>query len=125
MPKNSFITSERRVWMRLRDHTVVFEQDPQFERFVADPNGSVLRILRIWVAQPTAGSPQIRRYIGSVRRCECGDWMSHRELVRLFRRATAAARHLGESAPAFRARLSRFLRDYYHGRQPIGRSSRT
>jgi hypothetical protein len=108
-----FVTDERRVWMRLRDHVVVPERDPDFQRFLTDPSGSVLHILRIWAGLPGSTVPGARHYIGSVRRCECGGWMSRRELVRLFRRATLAARHLGVSAPVFRQSLSRFLREYY------------
>ena len=108
-----FVSDERRAWMRLRDHIVIFERDPDFPRFVGDPSGSVLRILRIWVTCPESESPELRHYVGSVRRCECGGWMSHGELFRLFRRATVSARHIGESAHTFRARLSRFLRDYF------------
>ncbi len=111
--ENIFITDQRRVWMRLADHIAIFERDPDFERFVADPSGSVLRIVRVWVGCPQAGVLQIRHYVGSIRRCECGGWMSHRELLRLFRRATATARLLGECAGAFRGRLSQFLREYF------------
>ena len=108
-----FITDERRAWMQLRDHIVIFERDRDFARFARDPSGSVLHILRIWVARPESASPEIRHYIGSVRRCERGGCMSHGELLRLFRRATVTARHVGEGARTFRARLSRFLRDYF------------
>ena len=100
--------------MRTGDHAAVFDRDPDFTRFLADSSGSALRILRIWVADAEADSPRIRHYLGSVRRCECGGWMSRRELIRLFRRATTAARLLGESAGAFRARLSAFLRAYFN-----------
>jgi hypothetical protein len=110
--ENIFVSDQRRVWMRLRDHTVVFERDPDFPRFVADPSGSVLRIARVWVAGAESGSP-LRYYVGSVRRCECGGWTSRRELIRLFRRATATAGHLGESAHSFRARLSGYLRETF------------
>lgn len=82
---------ERRAWVRTGDHTVVFDRDPDFVRFLADSSGSVLRILRIWVADADTDAPRIRHYLGSVRRCECGGWMSHRELIRLFRRAIKAA----------------------------------
>lgn len=99
--------------MRLRTHTVVFERDPDFTRFLEDPSGSVMRIVRIWVEHTESESLKIRHYVGSVRRCECGGWMSHRELLRLFRRATVTARHLGESAQTFRVRLRRFLREYF------------
>ena len=108
-----FITDERRVWMRLRDHIAIFERDPDFERFLADASGSVLHIVRIWVGCPEAGALQIRHYLGSIRRCQCGGWTSHRELLRLFRRATVTARLLGEGAGAFRGRLSQFLREYF------------
>jgi hypothetical protein len=108
-----FVTDERRVWMRLRDHVVIPERDPAFQRFLTDPSGSVLHILRIWAGQPGSARTGIRHYVGSIRRCECGGWMSRRELVRLFRRATMTARHLGVSAPEFRQRLSQFLREYY------------
>ena len=97
--------------MRLRDHLVVFDRDPDFGRFRRDPSGSVLRILRIWVASPDL--PATRQYVGSIRRCECGGWMSRRELLRLFRRARLTARKVGESADTFCARLSGFLRDYF------------
>jgi hypothetical protein len=99
--------------MRLRDHTVVFDRDPDFPRFLPDPSGSVMQILRIWVAEPGSESPRIRHYVGSVRHCASRGWVSHRELVRLFRRATAAALHLGISAPPFRMRLSDLLRQRF------------
>lgn len=96
--------------MRLRSHTVVFERDPDFERFRGDPSGSVLSVLRVWVADPGPGAPRLRHYLGSVRHCECGGWMSRRELYRLFRRATMTARRVGERGSQFRARLSTVLR---------------
>ena len=98
--------------MRLRDHIVIFERDPDFARSAADRTGSVLHILRIWVAYPESKSLETRHYVGSVRRCACGGWMSRDELLRLFRRATVIARHVGEGARPFRARLSRVLREY-------------
>ena len=115
MPTNVFVTAERQVWMRLRDHTVVFDRDPDFTRFLPDPSGSVMQILRIWVADPGPESPRIRHYIGSVRHCASRGWVSHRELVRLFRRATSAALRLGISAQPFRMRLSDLLRQHFPG----------
>jgi len=99
--------------MRLHTHTVVFDRDPKFARFLTDPSGSVLSILRIWVADSTTSPAEIRHYLGSVRHCECGGWMSRRELSRLFRQATVTARLIGEGAQAFRARLSTFLREHF------------
>ena len=113
MSHNIFVADEKRAWMRLRDHVVIFERDPDFLRFLANPSGSVLRVVRIWVASEDSDPPRIRRYLGSIRRCECGGWMSHRELVRLFRRATVAAADIGERAAIFRASLSAFLREYF------------
>ncbi|PWT87058.1 MAG: hypothetical protein C5B58_00380 [Acidobacteria bacterium] len=49
-PRNIFVADDRRAWMRLRDHIVIFERDPAFRRFLADPSGSVLHVVRIWVA---------------------------------------------------------------------------
>jgi hypothetical protein len=119
MADNIFITQERRAWMRLRSHTVVFDRDPEFVRYLMDPSGSVLSILRIWVAETVEGQPVIRYYVGSIRHCDCGGWMSRDELRRLFRHATVIARLVGERAKTFRGRLSRFLRDYFsQGKQP-------
>jgi hypothetical protein len=112
-PGNIFVTDEKRAWMRLRDHVVIFDREPDFRRFVKDTSGSVLRVVRIWVASQDSDPPRIRRYLGSIRRCQCGGWMSHRELVRLFRRATVAAGDVGERADIFRASLSVFLREYF------------
>ena len=113
MPVGNFVAEERRAWMRLRDHVVVFERDPDFARFLLDPSGSVLRILRIWVTGPGSESPANLHYVGSIRRCQCGGWMSHRELLRLFRRARFSAHKVGVRADTFRVRLSGFLRDYF------------
>jgi hypothetical protein len=118
MSKNIFISDEKRAWMRLRSHTVVFDRDPEFQRFVTDPSGSILHILRIWIADSAPGLPGIRHYLGSVRRCDCGGWMSKRELIRLFRRAGVVARRAGESTRSFRARLSEFLRGYFNLGKP-------
>ena len=99
--------------MRLQSHTVVFDNDPAYLRLVSDPSGSVLRILNVWIGDVAGDSTQIHHYLGSVRRCACGGWMSHRELVRLFRRATTTARLVGETGEILRSRLSGFLREYF------------
>ncbi len=107
------ISHERQVWMRLATHTAIFDRDPDFLRYCQDPSGSVLRILHLWLAEPRTGSPRIRHYLGSVRRCACGGWFSHRELVHLFRRATAAAVRAGEQGGCLRRALSSYLREYF------------
>jgi len=107
------ISNERSAWMRLVSHTVVFDRDPDFPRYSKDPSGSVVRILHLWWADPPLDSPTIRHYLGSVRRCDCGGWVSRLELARLFRRATAAATLLGENARGLRHSLSKYLREYF------------
>ena len=52
-----FVTEERRAWMRLRTHTVVFDREPDFARYAADRSGSVVTILRVWVAE--ASNPTV------------------------------------------------------------------
>jgi hypothetical protein len=47
--------------MRLRDQLVIFDRDPAFMRFLADPSGSVLHVVRIWVACQNSDPPTIRR----------------------------------------------------------------
>ena len=118
MPRNIFVTEEKRVWMRLGDHAAVFDSDPAYARLARNAGGSIVRILRIWVADSEREAPRIHHYLGSVRRCMPRGWMSHRELVRLFRQATVTARLTGESGGKFRHRLSIFLRDYF-GSQEI------
>jgi hypothetical protein len=113
MRKNVFVTQEKRAWMRLRSHTVVFERDPDYARYLADQSGSVLSVLRIWVADTATGPAEIRHYLGSVRHCACGGWMSREELFRLFRQATVTACLVGESTSTFRASLSHLLRKHF------------
>ena len=99
--------------MRLSTHTVVFDRDPDFARYSKDPGGSVIRILHLWLAEAGEALPAIRYYLGSVRRCDCGRWVSRWELARLFRRATVAAHLAGESGLGLRRSLSRYLRKYF------------
>jgi hypothetical protein len=106
--------------MRLATHTVVFDRDPDFARYAKDPSGSVVRIVHLWLAEAGQGLPTIRHYLGSVRRCDCGGWVSRCELARLFRRATVAARLAGETGPGLRHSLSRYLREYFAAKQGPG-----
>ena len=107
------ISTERRAWMRLASHTVVFDREPDYLRFAEDPSGSVIRILHLWLAEPPLDSPTIRHYLGSVRRCDCGGWVSRWEVVQLFRRATAAAVLAGENTRCLRHALTGYLRRYF------------
>lgn len=98
--------------MRLRSHTVVFDSDADFALRSVDPTGVVMRILHIWLADPSRDTPVAQAYLGSVR--FCGGWYSRRELFRFFRRASgAAASELGHERATFRRNLSGFLRAYF------------
>jgi hypothetical protein len=113
------ISNERRAWMRLASHTVVFDREHDFLRFSEDPSGSVIRILHLWLAEPPLDVPTIRHYLGSVRRCDSGGWVSRRQVVQLFRCATAAAVLAGENSRRLRHALSRYLRKYFsHADEP-------
>jgi hypothetical protein len=112
------VSEEKRVWMRLRSHTVVFEREPDFERWSRDASGAILRIFHLWVAEPAAGAPSIRHYLGSVR--FCGGWMSRAELSRLFREATVVGRRVGLNVRQFRGRVSRYLRESVGGPSRTG-----
>jgi hypothetical protein len=96
------ISNERRAWMRLATHTVVFDREPDFARYSKDPSGSVIRIVHLRLAEAGQGLPTIRHYLGSVRRCDCSGWVSRCELARLFHRATVAAYLVGESGLGLR-----------------------
>jgi hypothetical protein len=107
------ISKEKRVWMRLATHTAVFERDPDFARCSKDPSGSVIRIVHLWLAEAGQGVPVLCHYLGSVRRCDCGGWVSRYEVARLFRRATVAAHLMGERGLRLRHSLSGYLREYF------------
>ncbi len=113
LASHRIISHERRAWMRLASHTVVFDRDADFARYCRDPSGAVIRIVHLWLADTGEGLPIIRHYLGCVRRCDCGGWASHRELTRLFRRATIAAHLAGESGLRLRRSLSEYLREYF------------
>lgn len=110
---HQIISHERRAWMRLASHTVIFDRDADFARYSKDPGGSVIRIVHLWLAEAGEGLPIIRYYLGSVRRFDRGGWLSHQEVARLFRRATAAAHLAGESGLCLRHNLSNYLREYF------------
>ncbi len=111
------VSKERRAWVRLASHTVVFDRDPEYARYSRDPGGDIIRILYLWLADAERGAT-IRHYLGSGRRYGRGGWVSYRELARLFRRTSIAARLVGESGPVLRHRLSRHLRRHFTPRPP-------
>lgn len=91
-----FHVEERQAWLRWRTHTIVFDRDPDFARFAQDPTGRRKRLLRIWLAEPGAGRPYLRAYLGTVTFCATGP--SFPELCRLFRFTSKAAADAGQPA---------------------------
>jgi hypothetical protein len=105
-----FHVEERRAWVRTRTHTVVYDRDPDYPRFSKDPSGTVKRMVRIWLAEPGSGQPHLLAYLGTVTFCFIGP--SFRDLCRLFRLASAAAKAAGQSAKGLRNELAATLRRY-------------
>ena len=104
-----FHVEERRIWLRTHTHTVVSDHDPDFPRFVQEPDGRVARMLRIWLAEPRDDRLYLRAYLGTITFCATGP--SFGELRRLFRFASRAAAAAGEPARALRGRLADLLRE--------------
>ena len=105
-----FHVEQRSAWIRTRTHTVVFDRDPDYERFAQDPTGTVRRMLRIWLAEAKGGRPCLCAYLGAVSFCGVGP--SFRDLRRLFRFTSRAAKAAGQSPRALRHHLERLLRGY-------------
>ena len=107
-----FHVEERRAWIRTGTHTVVYDRDPNYGRFAEDPRGTVIRMLRIWLAEPKGDRPCLRAYLGTVTLCFIGP--SFRDLCRLFRFTSRAAKAAGQSAKALRHNLAGLLRERIH-----------
>ena len=105
-----FHIEERRAWLRSRTHTIVFDRDPDFARFAADPSGTVKRMLRIWLAEQRGPHRHLHAYLGTVTFCATGS--SFRDLRRLLHFASRAARAAGQSSRTARRRLCDLLRRY-------------
>ena len=105
-----FHVEQRTAWIRTTTHTVVYDRDPDYPRFVKDPGGTIKRMLRIWLAEPGGDRPYLRAYLGTVTFCFTGP--SFRELSRLFHLTTRAAKAAGQSAKSLRNDLAALLRQY-------------
>lgn len=105
-----FHVEERKAWVRTGTHTIVYDRDPDYPRFERDPSGSVKRMLRIWLAERSAGKLLLRTYLGTVTFCFMKP--SLKDLYRLFHLTTAAAKAAGQSARALRRDLADMLREY-------------
>jgi hypothetical protein len=107
-----FHIEERRAWVRTSTHTVVYDRDPDYPCFEQDPTGSVKRMLRIWLAEPRGDHPHLRAYLGTVTFCFMGP--SYRDILRLSRFTSNAAKAAGQSAKILRHNLSCLLREQIH-----------
>ena len=106
-----FHIEERRAWLRSHTHTIVFDRDPDFARFVRDTSGDIRRMLRIWLAESREEKPYLRAYLGTI--CFCATGPSRQEISRVFRRTSAFAPAAKEPARALRRRLAGALRAYF------------
>jgi hypothetical protein len=107
-----FHVERRSAWVRTQTHTVVLDRDPDYPRFARDPTGAVRSMLRIWLAEPKGDGPCLRYYLGAVTFCFIGP--SFRDLCRVFRFTSRAAKAAGQSARALRGDLANLLRSYIH-----------
>jgi len=110
MGPSSFVSKERKVWMRLRSHTVVFDRDPDFPRYAKDPSGHIMRILYLWRVTREHDHHIIREYLGNVRLAE--GQLSQPELHRLFRTVSRSADRRGERRASTRRAMSHYLRQH-------------
>jgi len=108
-----FQTRERRVWMRLDNHAVVWDRDPDFKRFCRDERGTLLRILHVWLAGSDKERAAARAYIGAIRLGR--HWPRREELSRILRRAGACAHLAGKSPRVVRRQLADLLRTRISG----------
>lgn len=107
-----FHVEERRAWVRTNTHTVVYDRDQDYPRFERDPTGDIKSMLRIWLAEPGADHPYLCAYLGTFTLCFRGS--SYKEILRLYRFTSKAAKSAGQSAKMLRQRLSCLLRDRIH-----------
>ncbi len=106
MRAHRFHTHETRAWVRTLTHTVVRDDEPDFDRFVASGAGYVQRVVRVWLTEPGGEPHALREYLGSVKLSRACPAL--RELRRIFRRAEMAVS--GRADVDVRAELSGLLR---------------
>ena len=105
-----FHIEERQAWIRTQSHTVVFDRDPEFARFVQDPSGYIKRLVRVWVAEPGPVHHYKRAYLGAL--IVLANQASLSELSRMFRKASGYATCSGESPKDLRRQLIETLRNH-------------
>ena len=107
-----FHIEQHRAWVRRHKRIIVYDRDPDYTRFVQNQTGSIKLMLRIWLAEPKGDQPYLRAYLGTVTFCFIGP--SFRDLCRLFRFTSRAAKAAGESAESLRHNLAGLLREYIY-----------
>ena len=117
MSATFFHIEERRAWIRTSTHTIVYDRDPDYPRFARDTTGKVKHMLRIWLAKPTGRQPYLLAYLGTVMFYFTGP--SFRDLCRLFRFTSRAAKAGGQSARILRHDLAGIVRVYLHEEQRL------
>lgn len=105
-----FHVEQRSAWVRTGTHTVVYDRDQDYPRFASDPSGTVRRLIRIWLAETRDGRDYPIAYLGAVTFCLVRP--SYRDLLRLFRMASRAAKAAGRSAKELRDELAELVRQY-------------
>jgi hypothetical protein len=107
-----FHIEERRMWIRTSTHTVVYDRDPDYQRFAEDPSGTVKRMLRVWLVKLEGNLPHMLAYLGTVMFYFTDP--SFRDLRRLLRFTSRAAKAVGQPARTLRHDLAVLLRKYVH-----------
>jgi len=102
----------RRAWVRRHKRIIVYDHDPSYARFAKDPNGTIKLMLRIWLAESKDNQPHLRVYLGTITFCFIGP--STRDILRLFRFTSKAAKDSGELARSLRYDLACLLRKHIH-----------
>ena len=111
------MTAEKRSIVRPETHTVVREDDPDFDRFCHEGVGTISRQLRVWVASDRGDHAleapcfQPSHYLGSVALLD-GFFPSRVEARRLFRRVAEVLDEVEQPTGTEREELLRLLRDY-------------
>ena len=103
-----FHIEERRAWVRRHKRIIVYDRDPDYARFSQDPGGAIKLMLRIWLAEPKGDQSYLHAYLGTITFCFLGP--SARDILRLFRFASKAAKAAGEPARQLRHDLAELLR---------------
>lgn len=107
-----FHIEERRAWVRRHKRIIVYDCNPDYARFAKDPSGTIKLMLRIWLAKSKGDQPYLCAYLGTITFCFIVP--SSRDLFRLFRLTSKAAKGAGESARALRHELTVLLRKHIH-----------